>query len=95
MLIYNLFKLSQSCVDRELATQLRLAAAEKDSATAREVAAACGKDLAAATKAAHQASLDWDLDYSIGVVLVVLQVLSTLRGLIMSLCISRGWSIPK
>ncbi len=82
-------------MDRELAIQLRLAAAEKDSAVASEAAAVCGKELVAAAKAAHTASLEWDLDYSIGVVLVVLQVLSMLRGFIVSLCISRGWSIPR
>ncbi len=78
-----------------MATQLRLAAAEKDSATASETAAACRKELSAAVKAAHQASLGWDTDYTLGVVLAVLQALSMLRGLIVSVCISRGWPIPK
>ena len=95
MPVDNLFKLSQGCVDQELAIQLRLAAAQKDSATASEAAVACRKELVDATKAARQASLEWDLDYTLGIVLVVLQALSMLRGLIVSVCISRGWSIPK
>ncbi len=82
-------------MDRDLANRLQLAAAQRDSATANESAALCSKQLVAASKAAQEASLKWDADLIIGVVLAILQVLSMLRGLVIAFCISRGCPIPK